>query len=124
MSRFFGLVTGGPLKPDFGLSGHFQARKEFSRFLLASGLFGLDFNSPLAARCVMEKAAPRPVFGARAQSFFHRVPMNVVQFLYELQKAGKQVQFMIYPKSRHGVTDPVLVKHMQQMMTDFILGNL
>ena len=49
---------------------------------------------------------------------------NTVQFLYELQKAGKQVQFMIYPKSRHGVTDPVLVKHMQQMMTDFILGNL
>jgi dipeptidyl-peptidase-4 len=49
---------------------------------------------------------------------------NTVQFLYELQKAGKQVQFMIYPKSRHGVTDPVLVKHMRQMMTDFILGNL
>ncbi|MFS8087384.1 MAG: prolyl oligopeptidase family serine peptidase, partial [Acidobacteriota bacterium] len=49
---------------------------------------------------------------------------NSVQFLYELQKAGKQVQFMIYPKSRHGVTDPVLVKHMRQMMTDFILGNL
>jgi dipeptidyl-peptidase-4 len=49
---------------------------------------------------------------------------NTVQFLYELQKAGKQVQFMIYPKSRHGVVDPVLVKHMQQMMTDFILANL
>jgi dipeptidyl-peptidase 4 len=49
---------------------------------------------------------------------------NTVQFLYELQKSGKQVQFMIYPKSRHGVTDPILVKHMQQMMTDFIVGNL
>jgi dipeptidyl-peptidase-4 len=49
---------------------------------------------------------------------------NTVQFLYELQKAGKQVQFMIYAKSRHGVTDPVLVKHMRQMMTDFIVGNL
>jgi dipeptidyl-peptidase-4 len=49
---------------------------------------------------------------------------NTVQFLYELQKSGKQVQLMLYPKSRHGVTDPVLVKHMQQMMTDFILGNL
>jgi dipeptidyl-peptidase-4 len=49
---------------------------------------------------------------------------NTVQFLYELQKSGKQVQFMIYPKSRHGVTDPVLVKHMRQMMTDFIVGNL
>jgi dipeptidyl-peptidase-4 len=49
---------------------------------------------------------------------------NTVQFLYELQKSGKQVQFMIYPKSRHGVVDPILVKHMQQMMTDFILANL
>jgi dipeptidyl-peptidase 4 len=49
---------------------------------------------------------------------------NTIQFLYELQKAGKQVQFMAYPKSRHGVTDPALVKHMQQMMTDFILANL
>lgn len=49
---------------------------------------------------------------------------NTIQFLYELQKAGKQVEFMIYPKSRHGVTDPLLVKHMQQMMTDFILRNL
>ena len=49
---------------------------------------------------------------------------NTVQFMYELQKAGKQVQFMIYPKSRHGVTDPLLVKHWYQMMTDFVLGNL
>ncbi len=49
---------------------------------------------------------------------------NTVQFVYELQKAGKQFQLMIYPKSRHGVTDPVLVKHMRQMMTDFILTNL
>ena len=49
---------------------------------------------------------------------------NTIQFLYELQKSGKQVQLMLYPKSRHGVVDPVLVKHMQQMMTDFILGNL
>jgi len=31
---------------------------------------------------------------------------------------------MIYPKSRHGVTDPLLVKHWYQMMTDFVLGNL
>jgi dipeptidyl-peptidase-4 len=49
---------------------------------------------------------------------------NTIQFLYELQKSAKQVQLMLYPKSRHGVTDPVLVKHMQQMMTDFIVGNL
>ncbi|MFN2576861.1 MAG: DPP IV N-terminal domain-containing protein [Pyrinomonadaceae bacterium] len=49
---------------------------------------------------------------------------NTMQFLYELQKAGKQIQLMVYPKSRHGVTDPLLVKHLRQMMTDFIVANL
>jgi dipeptidyl-peptidase-4 len=49
---------------------------------------------------------------------------NTVQFVYELQKAGKQIQLMLYPKSRHGVTDPLLVKHMRQMMTDYVLANL
>ncbi|MDQ2976056.1 MAG: S9 family peptidase [Acidobacteriota bacterium] len=49
---------------------------------------------------------------------------NTVQFVYELQKAGKQFQVMIYPKSRHGVTDPLLVKHMRTMMTDFVVANL
>lgn len=49
---------------------------------------------------------------------------NTVQFVYELQRAGKQFELMIYPKSRHGVSDPLLVKHMRTMMTDFILGNL
>jgi dipeptidyl-peptidase-4 len=49
---------------------------------------------------------------------------NTLQFVYELQKAGKQFELMLYPKSRHGVTDPLLLKHMRQMMTDFILKNL
>ena len=49
---------------------------------------------------------------------------NTIQFVYELQKAGKQFQLMLYPKSRHGVTDPLLVKHLRTMMTDFILANL
>ncbi|MBC8029464.1 MAG: DPP IV N-terminal domain-containing protein [Pyrinomonadaceae bacterium] len=49
---------------------------------------------------------------------------NTVQFVYELQKAGKQFELMIYPKSRHGVTDPLLLKHMRQMMTDFVVANL
>lgn len=49
---------------------------------------------------------------------------NTIQFIYELQKAGKQFQLMLYPKSRHGVTDPLLLKHMRQMMLDFIVGNL
>ncbi|MCI0487719.1 MAG: S9 family peptidase [Blastocatellia bacterium] len=49
---------------------------------------------------------------------------NTIQFAYELQKAGKQFQLMLYPKSRHGVRDPLLVKHMRTLMTDFILANL
>jgi dipeptidyl-peptidase-4 len=49
---------------------------------------------------------------------------NTIQFIYELQKAGKQFQLMLYPKSRHGVTDPLLLKHMRQMMLDYILTNL
>lgn len=49
---------------------------------------------------------------------------NTMQFVYELQKAGKQFDLMIYPKSRHGVTDPLLVKHMRQMMTDYVIKNL
>jgi dipeptidyl-peptidase 4 len=49
---------------------------------------------------------------------------NTMQFVYELQKAGKQFELMLYPKSRHAVTDPLLLKHMRQMMTDFIIKNL
>jgi dipeptidyl-peptidase-4 len=49
---------------------------------------------------------------------------NTMQFVYELQKAEKQFQLMLYPKSRHGVTDPLLLTHMRQMMTDFIVANL
>jgi dipeptidyl-peptidase-4 len=49
---------------------------------------------------------------------------NTVQLIYALQKAGKPFELMVYPKSRHGVTDPLLLKHMRQMMTDYILQNL
>jgi len=49
---------------------------------------------------------------------------NTIQFAYELQKAGKQFQLMLYAKSRHGVTEPLLVKHMRQLMTEFIVANL
>ena len=49
---------------------------------------------------------------------------NTIQFVYELQKAGKQFELMVYPKSRHGVTDPVLVKHLRTMMMEFIVENL
>lgn len=49
---------------------------------------------------------------------------NSMKFIHELQKAGKQFQFMPYPTQQHGVVNPLQVKHMQQMMTDFVLANL
>lgn len=49
---------------------------------------------------------------------------NTIQFAYALQKAGKDFQLMLYPKSRHGVVDPLLAKHMHSMMTQFIIDNL
>lgn len=49
---------------------------------------------------------------------------NTVQLVYELQKAGKAFELMLYPKSRHGVSDPALVKHLQATMLDFTLRTL
>jgi dipeptidyl-peptidase-4 len=47
-------------------------------------------------------------------------PQSTMQFAYELQKAGKPFRLMLYPKSRHGVGDPSLNKHMRAMMLGFI----
>jgi dipeptidyl-peptidase-4 len=49
---------------------------------------------------------------------------NTMQLAYELQKAGKSFDLMLYPKSRHGVTDPALVRHLRGLMFDFILEHL
>jgi len=49
---------------------------------------------------------------------------NTMQFAYELQKAQKPFQLMLYPKSRHGITDPALVHHLRQTMFDFVLAQL
>jgi dipeptidyl-peptidase-4 len=49
---------------------------------------------------------------------------NTIQFVYALQKAGKQFELMVYPKSRHGITDPDLVKQMRTLMFDFVIRNL
>ena len=49
---------------------------------------------------------------------------NTIQFSYELQKAGKQFDLMIYPRSRHSVTEPLLLKHLRTLMTNFIVDNL
>ena len=49
---------------------------------------------------------------------------NTTQLVYELQKADKQFDLMLYPTQRHGVTNPAQAKHMYTMMTDYILKNL
>ena len=49
---------------------------------------------------------------------------NTIQFAYELQKNNKQFRMMLYPRSKHGVVDPYLVKQMRSMMAGFILENL
>jgi len=49
---------------------------------------------------------------------------NTTQLVYELQKADKQFDLMVYPTQRHGVQNPLQVKHWYSMMTDFILKNL
>ena len=49
---------------------------------------------------------------------------NTMQFAYQLQKADKPFELMLYPQSRHGVTDPLLVKHLHERMLDFTLRTL
>ncbi len=49
---------------------------------------------------------------------------NSVQFAYELQKAGKPFEMMVYAKQRHGFTDPLLIKHLQQLTYDFVMRNV
>ncbi|MEZ5428167.1 MAG: S9 family peptidase [Pyrinomonadaceae bacterium] len=49
---------------------------------------------------------------------------NTTRLVYELQKAGKQFDLMIYPTQRHGVGYPPQVYHMYNMITDFLLKNL
>lgn len=49
---------------------------------------------------------------------------NSVQFVFELQKAGKSFRTMVYPKTPHGVTWPALVAHLRRMMFEFVMENL
>ncbi len=51
-------------------------------------------------------------------------PQNATQFAYELQRAGKPFQMMIYPKSAHGVSDAQLAPHLHRLMLDFTTQNL
>lgn len=49
---------------------------------------------------------------------------NAIMLAHELQKAGKQFDFMPYPTQRHGVVEPRQAKHMYTMMTEYIERNL
>jgi dipeptidyl aminopeptidase/acylaminoacyl peptidase len=49
---------------------------------------------------------------------------NTLQFAYELQQAQRPFRMMLYAKSRHGITDPSLAKHLRAMMVDFIVEHL
>jgi len=46
---------------------------------------------------------------------------NSIQFIYELEQAGKSFEMMLYPKSRHGFADPRLNAHLRQTMFDFVM---
>ena len=46
---------------------------------------------------------------------------NTLQFAYELQRAGKPFEMMLYPRSRHGISDPRLNLHVRQSMLDFVM---
>jgi len=45
---------------------------------------------------------------------------NSMQFIYELEKAGKDFELMIYPRSRHGIFE----SHYQRLMLEFIRKSL
>jgi dipeptidyl-peptidase-4 len=51
-------------------------------------------------------------------------PANAMQLAHELQWAQKSFQMMLYPRSRHGITDPQLIKHMRAVMLDFTVEHL
>ncbi|MDB2686055.1 S9 family peptidase [Mariniblastus sp.] len=49
---------------------------------------------------------------------------NSLQFMQQLQEAGKQFEVMFYPSNRHSVTDQKQRVHLRKLMTDFVLENL
>ena len=63
-------------------------------------------------------------FAIGAEAGRHDARGMPLQFVYELQKADKPFQLMLYPKSRHGVTDPMLIRHLRQLMFDYTVAHL
>jgi len=49
---------------------------------------------------------------------------NTIQFAYELQRAGKPFELMMYPAQRHSITDARLNTHLRQLMFDFVMRTI
>jgi dipeptidyl-peptidase-4 len=49
---------------------------------------------------------------------------NTIKLAHEFQKNNKQFDLMLYPTQRHGVVNPAQVRHMYQMMADYVVKNL
>lgn len=49
---------------------------------------------------------------------------NTMQFAHELQQHGKQFEMMIYPKTRHSVTEKKTQFHLQGLMLEFVRREL
>ena len=51
-------------------------------------------------------------------------PQNTTLLAHALIKAGKPFDHMLYPKSRHGVSDPLAVRHLRATMLAFLEEHL
>ena len=49
---------------------------------------------------------------------------NSLQLVYALQAAGKQFDFMVYPRVRHGIANLAQQRHLFRLMTDFVSEHL
>src|SRR5690606_5677 len=49
---------------------------------------------------------------------------NTLQFAHKLQMTGQGFDMMIYPKNRHGISQPQQQRHMRELMLDFIKKQL
>jgi dipeptidyl-peptidase-4 len=49
---------------------------------------------------------------------------NTLQFAYDLQQLGKPFEMMLYPRTKHSVTDKRTVFHIQQTVLDFLKRTL
>ncbi len=51
-------------------------------------------------------------------------PSNSIQLIDRLQQQGQLFQFMAYPRTQHGVTDPMKQQHLRRMMLEFFQQQL